>query len=141
VIVAEGTLDDRMFVVLSGRVRIVESMPETLTEAVLGGLGEGEIFGELAALSGRPRAATIIAVERTHCLALRQARFIQALERSPDLALGLLRVLARRLQESDRRLAQHAPDTLTGLVSRRGFHDQYWRLAGGEQPRRANASY
>jgi diguanylate cyclase (GGDEF)-like protein len=137
VIVAEGTLDDRVFVVLSGRVRVVEAMPETLTEAVLGGLGEGEIFGELAALSGRPRSATIVAVERTHCLALRQARFIQALERSPDLALGLLRVLGRRLQESDRRLAQHAPDTLTGLVSRRGFHDQYRRLAAGARRRKS----
>ncbi len=137
VIIAEGTLDDRVFVVLSGRVRIVEAMPEALTETVLGGLGEGEIFGELSALTGRPRSATVIAVERTRCLALRQEQFVRAIERSSELAIALLRVLARRLQESDRRVARHAPDTLTGLAGRRSFHDQYRRLAAGARRRKS----
>ncbi len=137
VIIAEGTVDDRVFVVISGRVRIVEAMPEALTETVLGGLGEGEIFGELSALTGRPRSATVIAVERTRCVALRQEQFVRAIERSSDLAVGLLRVLARRLQESDRRVARHAPDTLTGLTGRRSFHDHYRRLAAGARRRKS----
>jgi diguanylate cyclase (GGDEF)-like protein len=137
VIIAEGTLDDRVFVMLGGRVRVVEAMPETFTEAVLGGLGEGEVFGELAALTGRPRSATVIAMQRTRCLALRRERFVAVLEHSADLGFGVAQMLARRLQESDRRLARYAPDTLTGLASRRAFHDQYRRLAAGTRRRKS----
>jgi diguanylate cyclase (GGDEF)-like protein len=136
VIIGEGEADDRVFVVLSGRVRIVESMPEAFTEAVLGGLGAGEVFGELSALTERPRSATVIATERTHCLAIRHENFLDAVATSPELSLRLLRLLARRLQDSDRRLARYAPDTLTGLASRRAFHDQYRRLAAGARRRK-----
>ncbi len=137
VIIAEGEVDDRVFVVLAGRVRIIESMPETLTDAVLGGLGEGEIFGELSILTARPRSATALAVERTRCLALQQVRFAEALEASPGLTLALLRVVARRLIEADRRLARYAPDALTGLSSRRALQDQYRRLATNARRRKA----
>lgn len=136
VIIGEGEMDDRVFVVLAGRVRIIESMPETLTEAVLGGLGEGEIFGELSILTDRPRSATALAVERTRCLALRHDRFAEALGSSPGLTLALLRVLARRLIEADRRLARYAPDALTGLASRRALQDQYRRMASGARRRK-----
>ena len=137
VIVSEGEFDDRVFVILSGRVRVVEAMADAMTEAVLGGLGEGEIFGELSTLTGRPRSATVIAMERTRCLALRHERFLQALEGSSEVALALLRLLAGRLLEADRRLARYAPDTLTGLASRRAFHDQYRRLAAGARRRKS----
>ncbi|HSE92091.1 MAG TPA: diguanylate cyclase [Methylomirabilota bacterium] len=136
VIIGEGEVDDRVFVVLAGRVRIIESMPEALSEAVLGGLGEGEVFGELSILTGRPRSATVLAVERTRCLAIHRDRFTQALESYPGLAVGLLRVLARRLIEADRRLARYAPDALTGLASRRALQDQYRRMAAAARRRK-----
>jgi diguanylate cyclase (GGDEF)-like protein len=136
-IIAEGSRDDRIFIILSGRVRVVEAFADTVTEAVLGGLGEGDVFGELAALTGRPRSATVIAIQRTRCLAVRQARFLSALEQVPELSMGVLRMLARRLHDADRRLARYAPDTLTGLAGRRAFHDQYRRLAAGARRRKS----
>ncbi len=134
-IVGEGELDDHVFVVLAGRVRVVESMPDTPAVAVLGGLAEGEVFGELSVLTGRPRSASVVALERTRCLTLDRHRFLTALETSPRLALGLLRMLARRLLDADRRLARYAPDPLTGLASRRAFLDQYRRMAAGARRR------
>src|SRR5262245_11799761 len=136
IVIGEGEMDDRVFVILSGRVRIIESMPEALTEAVLGGLGEGEIFGELSILTDRPRSATAMAVERTRCLALQHDRFTEALVASPGLTLALLRVVARRLIEADLRLARYAPDALTGLASRRALQDQYRRMASGARRRK-----
>ena len=59
------------------------------------------------------------------------------LGRSPDLAIGLLRVLAWRLTNADRLLARHAPDPLTGLPGRRAFHDHYHRLAAGPRRRKS----
>src|SRR5207247_2552884 len=79
----------------------------------------------------QPRSATVIAVDRTHCLVLRQRDFLAVLEDSSELSNALLRVVASRLYDADRKLARYAPDPLTGLASRRAFHEQYRRLAAG----------
>ena len=134
-VVGQGEIADLLFVVLSGRVRVVEALPNSQTEAFLGDLGPGEIFGEMGILTDRPRSARVVAVERTRCLVLRQRNFLQALRDSPDMALVLLRLLAGRLYDADRRLARYAPDALTGLASRRAFHDLYQRLAAGARRR------
>ena len=53
----------------------------------------------------------------------------RALQSSTELAVAMLRMLAGRLHETDRRLSRYAPDPVTGLMGRRTFHDQYRRLA------------
>src|SRR5262249_53149210 len=135
-LVDEGEIPEHVFIIMSGRVRVIEAMPDAQTEVVLGELGAGEIVGELGILTARPRSATVVALEPTRCLALRRFHFLQALERSPALALGLARLLARRLYDSDRRLARYAPDALTGLASRRAFHDLYRRIAASARRRK-----
>jgi diguanylate cyclase (GGDEF)-like protein len=52
--------------------------------------------------------------------------------------MGLLRMLAARLQNMNRLLARTAPDPLTVLAGRRAFHDQYRRLAAGARRRRSS---
>jgi diguanylate cyclase (GGDEF)-like protein len=105
-------------------------------EMLLGEIGKAEVFGELGILREQPRSATVIAVERTHCLVLRHHDFISILDESVDLANGLLRVLASRLYDADRKLARYAPDPLTGLNSRRALHEQYRRMAAGARRRK-----
>jgi diguanylate cyclase (GGDEF)-like protein len=53
------------------------------------------------------------------------------------MSMGLLRILAGRIYETDRLLARYAPDPLTGLPGRRAFHEFYERLAAGARRRRA----
>jgi diguanylate cyclase (GGDEF)-like protein len=103
---------------------------------LLGEIGKSEVFGELGILRDQPRSATVIAVERTHCLVLRHVDFVAALNESVLLANGLLRVVASRLYDADRKLARYAPDPLTGLNSRRAFHEQYRRIAAGARRRK-----
>jgi len=136
-LVAEGEMPEYLFVIIAGRVRVMEAMPDAQTEVVLGELGPGEIVGELGILTDRPRSATVVTLEPTRCLALRRAHFLQAVGRSPALALGLARLLARRLYDSDRRLARYAPDALTGLASRRAFLDLYRRIAASARRRKS----
>ncbi len=123
------------FVVLSGRVRILESVPDSPVEMFLGELGVGEVFGELGVLRDRPRSASVITLERTRCLMLPAEDFLEMLQSSAEVSLALLRVLAGRLYDADRLLARYAPDPLTGLPGRRAFHELYRRLTAAARRR------
>jgi diguanylate cyclase (GGDEF)-like protein len=137
VITRQGDPPEALWVLLSGRVRIVEATTDGQAEMLLGEIGKSEVFGELGILRDQPRSATVIAVERTHCLVLRHADFVAALNDSIPLANALLRVIASRLYDADRKLARYAPDPLTGLNSRRSFHEQYRRIAAGVRRRKS----
>jgi diguanylate cyclase (GGDEF)-like protein len=139
VIVREGSAAQSVYVIVAGRVRITETSRETQAELQLSELGPGQVFGELGALRNQPRVANVVAVEKTRCLVVPPASFLQALERVPRLALGLLQVLAARLADADRRVARFAPDPLTGLMSSRAFQDQYRRLAASSRRRGTGA--
>ena len=139
VIVREGTPANSLFVVVSGRVRVTDTGRNAQSELLLSELGPGEVFGEVSVLRNQPRAATIVSLERTHCLLLESSQFLATVEACPALAFGLLQVLAGRLSEADRRAARYAPDPLTGLMTRRTFNDQYRRLAAGVRRRRTGA--
>ena len=136
VIARQGEAADNLWVLLSGRVRVVEATSDGQAEMLLGELGRAEIFGELGILRDQPRSATVIAVDRTHCLVLRQTDFMAVLQDSPELSNSLLRIVAGRLYDADRKLARYSPDPLTGLASRRAFHEQYRRLAAGARRRK-----
>jgi diguanylate cyclase (GGDEF)-like protein len=118
-------------------VRVVEATTDGQAEMLLGEIGKSEVFGELGILRDQPRSATVIAVERTHCLVLRHPEFVAALAESLPLANGLLRVIASRLYDADRKLARYAPDPLTGLNSRRALYEQYRRIAAGARRRKS----
>jgi diguanylate cyclase (GGDEF)-like protein len=136
VVTRQGEPSDNLWVLLSGRVRVIEATADGQAEMLLGEIGKAEIFGELGILRDQPRSATVIAVDRTHCLVLRQSDFMTVLQESPELPNALLRIVAGRLFDADRKLARYAPDPLTGLASRRAFHEQYRRLAAGARRRK-----
>jgi diguanylate cyclase (GGDEF)-like protein len=123
------------YAILSGRVRILESLPDTPIEMFLGELGAGEIFGELGVLRERHRSASIVTLERTRCVAIPAEDFLHMLQNSKDMSLALLRILAGRLYDADRLLARHAPDPLTNLLGRRAFHELYRRLTAAAKRR------
>jgi diguanylate cyclase (GGDEF)-like protein len=136
VITRQGDSPDNLWVLLSGRVRVIEATADGHAELLLGEIGRPEIFGELGILRDWPRSATVVAIDRAHCLVLRQRDFLAILDDSVELANGLLRVVAARLYDADRKLARYSPDPLTGLASRRVFHEQYRRLAAGARRRK-----
>ena len=59
VIVSEGDPGESMFIVVNGEVRVNTSDTKG-KQITLANLGEGEFFGEVSLLTGRPRTATII---------------------------------------------------------------------------------
>jgi diguanylate cyclase (GGDEF)-like protein len=137
VMTRQGEPPENLYVLFSGRVRVVEATADGQTEMLLGEIGKAEVLGEVGILRDQPRSATVIAVDRTHCVVLRRRDFLKVLTESPELANGLLRVVAARLYEADRKLARYAPDPLTGLPGRRSFHDHYRRLAAGARRKKS----
>lgn len=65
--------------------------------AELGVLGPGRIFGELALLANRPRAATVVALEPTVCEIIRKDQFTKAIETMPPILRSLTRIYIEQL--------------------------------------------
>jgi voltage-gated potassium channel len=90
IIVHRGESGDCMYFVAAGEVEIrLSSEPIRL--------GPGEFFGEIALLTGGPRTATVVAVERCTLLILDIVDFRQLIGRQPELARIIHEEAERRL--------------------------------------------
>jgi hypothetical protein len=88
---AEGELSDCAFLLLRGAL-LVERGGRPLARLER----EGELAGELAALSGRPRTASLYAEGPTSVCVLNAAQFERLVASSPALGVRLLRSMAER---------------------------------------------
>jgi CRP/FNR family cyclic AMP-dependent transcriptional regulator len=114
----EGQLVDRVLVLRSGVVKVTSTI-STGREVGLAFRGAGELVGDLAALDGEPRSATIRAVQHVEALSLKAPGFRGFLEARPAVALVLLRTLARRLREADaKRIELSACTTIERVAAR-----------------------
>lgn len=87
-------------------------------ELIINEMYPGECFGELGIVTEQPHSTSAVASLDSEILVISQAAFLAVLRREPNLALRLLEITARRLQESSRREEALA------------FHDAAQRLAG-----------
>jgi CRP-like cAMP-binding protein len=99
VLFREGEAGEVMFVIQSGAVRISKAVGGE--EKVLAVLGPGEFLGEMAILNGKPRTATATVVELTRCLVIEAKTLEQMVARNAEIALRLIKKLAKRLDSAD----------------------------------------
>lgn len=92
-IVEEGQAGEAMFVVLSGTARVVRG------DRKVGALIPGDFFGELSALDGGLRTASVVSVTPMEVLRLYRHTLRRMVEQEPALAMGLLEGLGRRLRQ------------------------------------------
>jgi CRP-like cAMP-binding protein len=118
VLVAEGTESDELLLIISGRAKILTPSPSG-REAMLGVRGPGDLIGDVSAIDGRPRSASVIALERVTAAAVATSQFVSLLEAEPAVALSLLRSLAHRLRDADDKRRQHAGLDATARVASR----------------------
>ena len=99
-IFSKGSPGRSMMAVLRGSIKI--SLPSLAgREIVLAILEPGEIFGEMALLDGSERTADATAMTDCELLVIDHRDFIPFLERRPDLCIVLLRLLCRRLRQTN----------------------------------------
>jgi len=120
----QGDRAERVFVIERGWV-IISCVAPGAREIVLGLRGPGDVIGELSSLDGEPRSATALAVGEVAAIVAPASVLTRAL-RDADIANELIRVLAVRLRDADRKRLEFASLDTLGRVA--------WRLLElGEQ--------
>jgi len=114
----EGAPSDVVIILLSGRVKVY-SLTEFGGEVVLALRGPGALLGDLAAIDGRPRSASVTALEPVDALVLTAPAFIDYLETTPRVTVVLLRMLTGRLRDADRKRVEFGAHDTAGRVARR----------------------
>jgi CRP/FNR family cyclic AMP-dependent transcriptional regulator len=116
IIVTEGDDTDSLYVVLSGKARVFVS-DEKGREVQLNQLGPGEYFGEVT-LDGGPRSASVMALEDCRCAVVKRSELTTFLEKHPELALHIVRKLARRVRDLTENVRSLALMDVYGRVAR-----------------------
>ena len=96
-VVAEGMLGEAMFVVLGGTARV------TRRGKRVGAVLPGDFFGELSAIDGGPRSASVVAVTPLRVLRLFRRTLMSLIDDEPQVTLKLLDGIVRRVRQIQRR--------------------------------------
>ena len=120
VIFEEGTEGKTLFIVKSGEVKITKKDPEG-REQVLTLLKEGDIFGEMSFLDGRPHSATVAAVHSTRILKIEKADFEIFIEEQPKAAYKIMKNIVFHVDTIVRRMNSTYVDMLSYMFGRRRF--------------------
>lgn len=90
--ISEGDVGDALFLILSGEVLVHQG------EKDLNRHGPGGMIGELALLDGQPRSASVTALTDVEVLKIDRGHFEDIMHANPAAALGVIKVLTRRLR-------------------------------------------
>jgi len=121
-------LSDSVYLIKKGRIRLSRTSPEG-REVTLDLLGPGEIFGELSLSGEEQRNHTAEAVEPSLVCIFSRQTFTEALQRYPELAFRMIKLIGFRFRELESRLqdlafqsvAQRVRTTLRRLADKHGL--------------------
>ncbi|WP_372682096.1 cyclic nucleotide-binding domain-containing protein [Desulfosarcina sp.] len=104
----EGEPGDAMYLIVSGSVGV--SKGETHASRLIGTIGPGDFFGEMAIIADMPRSAAVTALEPTDLIVIDRKQFLASLENQPELAVAIIKTLIFRLSCLEHTLSD--PDNL-----------------------------
>lgn len=126
-IFAKGDPGTGLMGVLSGSVKVSVASAEG-KDIVLNIFREGEIFGEIALLDGRPRTADATAMSDCELIVIERRDFVPFLSSHPDVTIKFIEILCSRL----RRTSEQVQDvTFLNLPTR--LAKALLQLTGSEQ--------
>jgi CRP-like cAMP-binding protein len=102
----EGMAGEVLYIIKKGKVDIIKKTPQG--EVLLSSLGDGEFLGEMSLIDDSKRSATARVAEDSELVVITRKCFNDMLQGDPTitakLLLHFLRVSAKRLRETDKRL-------------------------------------
>ncbi len=131
-----GQINQRLYVILTGRLSVQARLSEGQPIAML---GAGECVGEMSILGGVPASAFVIAATDCKLLAIEHHALWNLIDRSHVAAHNMLSILSNRIRTSDQALvdslenqqgytAVSVVDELTGLYNRHWMEEKFTRL-------------
>lgn len=102
VIFKKGSVGEKMYVILQGKIKIVDD------DEVIATLGKGDMFGEMALLSPEARSATAVAEESSSFFVLTAESLHELFTRrvAIRLLLNIIGKLSERLRKANEQLHQ-----------------------------------
>ncbi|MBN1602686.1 MAG: cyclic nucleotide-binding domain-containing protein [Chitinispirillaceae bacterium] len=97
----EGESSAEMFIVRSGKIRILKQEGEGVVELAV--LGPGSVIGELALLDHQPRSATAQVIEDTLVTVIDEDLFARTIEKIPNWLASLIQLVVKRLRDTMKR--------------------------------------
>jgi CRP-like cAMP-binding protein len=94
VVIREGEQGDALYFVVDGSAAVTKG------DRRLAELKSRGVFGELALLDPGPRSATVAATSELTLLKIGRDDFVEILAARPEVPLGVIKMLARRVRES-----------------------------------------
>ena len=104
VICRQGEPGDRMYVIQSGKARVVRQ--EGDSQVIVGDLKAGDLFGEMAIFEKEPRSATVLSIGTSRVLTLDKRAFLRRAHEDPSLMFNLLKRMSQRIRNLDHELAR-----------------------------------
>jgi len=108
----------KMYLLLDGQVSL------TVGKKVIGTVGTGEIFGEMASIAHMARSATAVAKTACNVISMDDKQFRKAIEKAPDFALMLMSIIIDRLRQAIARLTGDTVLSDDETLSKRSVFDK-----------------
>jgi len=116
VVLTEGEIGDSLYMIQSGKVKVFIG-DENGREIILKILGPGAFFGEMSMIDKQPRSASVRTIEASTFLVLTHNAFERCIEQAPRMATVVMRCLAERVREADRKIGTLALMDVYGRVA------------------------
>jgi CRP/FNR family cyclic AMP-dependent transcriptional regulator len=100
----QGDAGDAAYIVMEGAADVLIETPKGPVKVA--NLGRNAIVGEIAILCDVPRTATVIAQEKTVTLKINKDTFFRLVNEFPQMAVEIMRELARRLEKTNEQLRE-----------------------------------
>jgi CRP-like cAMP-binding protein len=117
IILTEGERGDSVYIVAKGAVRVWVRNPEGRNFPV-GDVGEGDFFGEIGSLSGRPRSATVTAAGRCELLEIDKAGLDRLAHEHPRAREVLEELYIRRASSPEAAAVRAVPLAMSDTQKR-----------------------
>jgi len=94
----EGDESSHLYIIQHGKVT-VSVASEDGRQVILNYMGEGEYFGELSLMDGKPRSATVTTATACEFIAISRSSFQQLLKSSPEFVMAITAAFAKRVRD------------------------------------------
>lgn len=105
-----------LYLIASGSVQVYMTGVDG-RETILSFLERGDFFGEMSLIDGEPRSASVRTVTDAQLLIIHRESFLTLIRQSPEIAMGLLSELSKRLRKANRQIGSLSTMSVSGRVA------------------------